>query len=394
MCSLEDLCSRSTSAFITTLPAAPQDQPPPRINDVTDANISLSWEEPRKTNGKIQRFEIELQRVCPHPHQPFDQKCSPDVPYIAYSGSGQQKNISHLRPYMRYKIRVVSINLHGRTSSQWISVITKKKNPLYKEMISVRSNVTKISVDWSESFQLNSILIRFDLYDREVKIYSGVENFFYIRRTAYMIYQLKVEVITNTGSAQTPIFNYDPRSSKLWIVDKESHDQIEGSSTVDVVTTLTERPFYEHLWFVAICSATVIVIAFTALALVFRRNKNEDHKPRVPLKISSSNLRKDQQFDSLPPYSPTIDSFAYREFLSHLTDDEETNVKKRYRTNTLDLSAPYNTTDWLSTSSNLPITQSNQDQATKKFVRARLIKRRNHLLSSVSSRVDGPHTLI
>ena len=142
------------------------------------------------------------------------------------------------------------------------------------------------------------------------------------------VYQLKVEVITNTGSAQTPIFNYDPRcknpsffhslfhhfylASKLWIVDKESHDQIEGSSTVDVVTTLTERPFYEHLWFVAICSATVIVIAFTALALVFRRNKNEDHKPRVPLKISSSNLRKDQQFDSLPPYSPTIDSFAYR----------------------------------------------------------------------------------
>ena len=55
MCTLDTLCTRGPSAVVTTSPAPPYGQEPPRVDDVTGTNISLSWDEPLQTNGEMRR---------------------------------------------------------------------------------------------------------------------------------------------------------------------------------------------------------------------------------------------------------------------------------------------------------------------------------------------------
>ncbi|XP_076812806.1 usherin-like isoform X3 [Clavelina lepadiformis] len=306
MCTLESLCTLGAPAYVTTLPAPPDGQEPPRVLEVNSRNLTLSWNLPQRTNGKILRYEVQLRHACPSPHQPFPQECALGAALVAYSGKGNLKVVDDLLPYTRYAFRVTSYNEYGSSESEWETAITGREEPTYVAPFKATNNISIINIRWPSSFVFNSVLERYELTDRRESIYKGFDPFHQLRRTGGEVHRFQVTAHTDTGIAKTQILVYDTTKggsgSSILLTDEED-PPLEGPEV-----SLAKAPFYRTTPFILALALGVMLVIFLILAVIIKRRASalSHQRQRSPMKappsVGRAPIGGDSMMHPLPPY--------------------------------------------------------------------------------------------
>uniref|UniRef100_A0A8C6X579 Usherin n=1 Tax=Naja naja TaxID=35670 RepID=A0A8C6X579_NAJNA len=208
-CTCFNCCSQGPMAQITTQPAPPSQQPSPHIQSLTSRNASFLWDAPQEPNGIVRRYELHMYTSCLPWLLPIERVCKPGPIEVRYSGNNRHSSVSDLQPYTAYKLRVVSYNSVGSTTSEWITFTTEKEVPLYNSPFIIIGNLSTIFLDWSHTFLLNGLLKEYVLMEGGQHIYSGFDTRLYLPRTSDKIYLFQVTCITDEGSAVTPVIKYN-----------------------------------------------------------------------------------------------------------------------------------------------------------------------------------------
>ncbi|MEE6473903.1 hypothetical protein FKM82_010212 [Ascaphus truei] len=248
VCTCMKCCRRGHVVQLTTQPAPPSHQAPPRKTYITSRAASFHWDKPRSPNGIIQSYEVHMQTTCTQPMQIVVTSCAPGSPEVKYTGKEESCNVTDLQPYTNYSLRVVSYNSVGSTASDWISFITQKEKPVYKANFHVTSNLTAIFLDWSLSFLLNGHLKEYVLTDRGQRLYSGFDSNVYIQRT----------------TAKTPVHPFPSAKNG---------------------TEARGKTFYTELWFIILMAflGLLLLAVFLSLLLQKKLSKQPYVRERPPL---------------------------------------------------------------------------------------------------------------
>ncbi|XP_060102758.1 usherin [Heteronotia binoei] len=278
-CTCFNCCSKGPVAELTTQPAPPSQQPPPYVHCVTSRNASFKWDTPQEPNGIVRRYELHMYMSCPPHLQPIARTCKPGPIEVKYTGSGQSSNVSDLQPYTTYYLRVVSYNSVGSSTSEWISLVTKKEVPQYKAPFTVVSNLSTIYLDWSHTFLLNGQLKEYVLMEGRQRIYSGFDTWLYLPRTSDKTYLFQVSCTTDEGSAVTPVIKYNT-AMELGPVLTTPGEKEEA--------TKKQAVFYTELWFVALMAILGLILLAVFLSLILQRKISKqpyarERPPLVPL---------------------------------------------------------------------------------------------------------------
>ncbi|KAH0622701.1 hypothetical protein JD844_025231 [Phrynosoma platyrhinos] len=255
-CTCFNCCSKGPVAQVTTQPAPPSKQPPPYIHSMASRNASFQWDAPQEPNGIVRRYELHMHSSCPPPLQPIEKTCRPGPVEVKYTGNDQQFNVSDLQPYTTYKLRVVSYNSVGSTSSDWISFTTRKEVPQYKAPFIVVSNLSTIYLDWSHTFLLNGPLKEYVLMEGGQRIYSGFDTSLYLPRTSDKSQFETRPILT------TPEGNHEAEKK--------------------------EATFYTELWFVVLMAILGLILLAIFLSTILHRkiSKQPYARERPPLNPS------------------------------------------------------------------------------------------------------------
>ncbi|XP_042331708.1 LOW QUALITY PROTEIN: usherin [Sceloporus undulatus] len=278
-CTCFNCCSKGPVAQVTTQPAPPSHQPPPYIHSMTSRNASFQWDAPQEPNGIVRRYELHMYSSCPPPLQPTERTCKPGPVEVKYAGNDQKSNVSDLQPYTTYKLRVVSYNSVGSTSSDWISFMTTKEVPQYKAPFTVVSNLSTIYLDWSHTFLLNGPLKEYVLMEGGQRIYSGFDTSLYLPRTSDKTYLFQISCTTDEGSAITPVIKYNTAAGlgPILTTPGRNHEAEKKEAT-----------FYTELWFVVLMAILGLILLAIFLSAILHRKISKqpyarERPPLVPL---------------------------------------------------------------------------------------------------------------
>ncbi|XP_061670381.1 usherin isoform X4 [Syngnathoides biaculeatus] len=275
-CTCYQCCSLGPTVALHTLAAPPTRQPPPRPVALTSRSAQLTWFEPLEPNGIIESCELHRRTACPQPPQPVSQPCVTGPTDITFFGKRRSYNVTGLRPYSAYEIRVACFNNMGSAASNWTSVITLSEAPQYVSSLTVGSNLTVIWLDWTGSFSLNDYLREYTVTESRLRIYSGFHSYLHVPRTSQKTLSFRVTCTTESGSATTPTIRYSPASG-LGPVDPEDQSQ-EGVS-------VSAAPIYSELWFILLLALLGLFLLAILLGLLLQRTlrKNPSARDRPPL---------------------------------------------------------------------------------------------------------------
>ncbi|XP_013916323.1 PREDICTED: usherin-like [Thamnophis sirtalis] len=275
-CTCFNCCSQGPMAQVTTQPAPPTQQPFPHIENLTSRNASFLWEAPQEPNGIVRRYELHMYTSCLPWLLPIERVCKPGPIEVRYSGKNRHSSVSDLQPYTTYKLRVVSYNSVGSTTSEWITFTTEKEVPLYKSPFIIIGNLSTIFLDWSHTFLLNGLLKEYVLMEGGQCIYSGFDTRLYLPRTSDKIYLFQVTCITDEGSAITPVIKYNAATGFGPVLTTPGENN-KGNTK--------QAMFYTELWFVILMAILALILLAIFLSLILQRkiNKQLYSRERPPL---------------------------------------------------------------------------------------------------------------
>ncbi|XP_070813494.1 usherin [Pituophis catenifer annectens] len=275
-CTCFNCCSQGPMAQVTTQPAPPTQQPSPHIQNLTSRNASFLWDAPQEPNGIVRRYELHMYTFCLPWLLPIERVCKPGPIEVRYSGKNQHSSVSDLQPYTTYKLRVVSYNSVGSTTSEWITFTTEKEVPLYKSPFIIIGNLSTIFLDWSHTFLLNGLLKEYVLMEGGQRIYSGFDTRLYLPRTSDKIYLFQVTCITDEGSAVTPVIKYNAATGFGPVLTTPGENN-KGNTK--------QTMFYTELWFVILMAILALILLAIFLSLILQRkiNKQLYSRERPPL---------------------------------------------------------------------------------------------------------------
>ncbi|XP_068088985.1 usherin isoform X3 [Hyperolius riggenbachi] len=309
-CTCLSCCSSGPVAHLTTQPAPPSHQRPPRVTLTASRAVSLQWSQPRSPNGIIQRYEVHLQAICPPSSSMIGRTCTQGPVEVLCSGTEEACDIAYLQPFTTYSMRVTSYNSEGSTSSEWINCTTLKEKPEYKAVFYVLSNITTIFVDWSLSFQLNGQLKEFVLTERGQRLYSGFDTSVHIPKTMDKTFYFQVKCVTDMGSVSTPIVKYN---SATGLAPAQPFPNTKNGTEVRI------NAIYMELWFIILMALLGLLLLAIFLSLVLKRKLAKEPYPRerpplVPIqqRLTPSNYSRHETYtklsDSQPPALPCSDT--------------------------------------------------------------------------------------
>ncbi|KAM6459617.1 usherin [Liasis olivaceus] len=275
-CTCFNCCSQGPMAQVTTQPAPPTQQPSPHVQSLTSRNASVLWDAPLEPNGIVRRYELHMYTSCLPWLLPIERVCKPGPIEVRYSGKNQHSSVSDLQPYTTYKLRVVSYNSVGSTTSEWITVTTEKEVPQYKSPFIIIGNLSTIFLDWSHTFLLNGLLKEYVLMEGGQHIYSGFDTRLYLPRTSDKTYLFQVTCITDEGSAVTPVIKYNTAIGFGPILTTPGENN-KGNPK--------QAMFYTELWFVVLMAILALILLAIFLSLILQRkiNKQLCARERPPL---------------------------------------------------------------------------------------------------------------
>ncbi|XP_041469805.1 usherin-like [Lytechinus variegatus] len=286
-------CTTSDAVTVTTIQMAPSGLDSPVVLQTDSTWIQLSWDYPTNTNGIITKFQLLFRSGCPLTTQPFEQTC----PFEDYSSIDKDlaliHNVTGLRPYTRYEFVVVAFNDAGRVESSPVQESTLSALPVFvsssKPSISSNTNNSLITVNWAQSFVLNSMLREYILVENGDTVYSGIATTV-TRPLKDTEYEFIVSCVTSTGSVSYPTIIYQPPST--------------GGPQPDAQTQ-----WYSSVWFIAIMVLLGVVIIFILIAIVLSRTGTRkpyarERTPLPPRQRKAHNFT----FSSMLPRYPESES--------------------------------------------------------------------------------------
>ncbi|XP_063040160.1 usherin [Engraulis encrasicolus] len=317
-------CSRGPISKLRTQPSAPAQQPPPRPVSLTSRSALVEWDQPLQPNGVIESCELHVRSSCPQPLQPMPVECRRGPVETRFYGRGQSYNVTSLRPYAAYDLRVVSTNSMGSTTSPWLTITTLKEAPQYLEAFVIQSNLTVVYVDWSDSFSLNGPLREYKLTESENLLYTGLQNALYIPRTSDKTFSFQVTCTTDSGSVISPIIRYNSATGVCPIAPTEGgktglHGGVSG--------------LYSELWFLVLMGLLGLLLLAVCIGLLLRRalKKNaftRERPPLVPLQKRSQHYPASDayMFDSVLETIDSSTSVTLKGFIMHTEGFVDTKI--------------------------------------------------------------------
>ncbi|XP_072555094.1 usherin isoform X5 [Paramormyrops kingsleyae] len=284
VCTCLQCCSQGPPRELITQPAAPAQQLPPRTLAINSRSTLVEWDEPLSPNGVIESCEVHSRTSCPQPFQPVPSPCSPGTWEISYFGRGWSFNVTGLRPYTSYDVRVVCYNNVGSTASKWTSFTTLKEPPQYLAPFLVTSNLTTMFLDWGSSFALHGLLRDFVLMENGLRIYSGFHSSLHIPRTSDKTSFFQVTCNTDTGSASSPLVTYNTATGVA---------PMEPTPVGKTGTPDSRLNFHTEIWFIILMVVLCLLLLALLLGLLLQRALSKppfvrERPPLLPLQKRSS----------------------------------------------------------------------------------------------------------
>ncbi|KAK9412020.1 usherin [Crotalus adamanteus] len=338
-CTCFNCCSQGPMAQVTTQPAAPTQQPSPHIQNLTSRNASFLWDAPQEPNGIVRRYELHMYTSCLPWLLPIDRICKPGPIEVRYSGKNRHSSVSDLQPYTTYKLKVVSYNSAGSTTSEWITFTTEKEVvekgrnrteqevPQYKSPFIIIGNLSTIFLDWSHTFLLNGLLKEYVLMEGGQHIYSGFDTRLYLPRTSDKIYLFQVICITDQGSAETPVIKYNAAIGFGPVLTTPGENN-KGNTK--------QAMFYTELWFMILMAILALILLAIFLSLILQRkiNKQLYSRERPPLasvqkRMSPMNVYSQGEthmFERVADTSESSCSITLKSYTMHLEGLADTKI--------------------------------------------------------------------
>ncbi|XP_019935888.2 usherin isoform X2 [Paralichthys olivaceus] len=160
-------CTSTPPLSFLTASAPPQNQPPPRVTATGPHTLQASWEPPSQPNGVITRFEVflrgpmETQNLSSTPVENkvfsssgwLDPSVSPELTNrSALSPPESSAIVAGLEAFSTYQMKVESINVAGRVTSEWTTSRTMEGVPELMSPPQVAAlSSTSLNVSWSTS---------------------------------------------------------------------------------------------------------------------------------------------------------------------------------------------------------------------------------------------------
>jgi len=245
----------------------------PRPVEINATTIVLEWDEPGKPNGVIQRYEVL-----------YHESCAVSCP-TAMPDSGINVQLSRryvvrdLKPYSMYNFRIRVYNTRHSSMSDIQAVQTQASAPTTRG-IKPRVNVTgfRVSVDWSDCFELNGPLDTYELLENGLLIYDG-------QQTRRDLGTRNVGEYTYVAQATTTF-----QGHRFTVVAPPSVPVTVQGEVVPATPAprAASDEWYRSAWFIAVMALVAIIILFILLALCLLRTSGSrtvyvrDREPLPP----------------------------------------------------------------------------------------------------------------
>ncbi|XP_053568734.1 usherin [Bombina bombina] len=163
-CTVEG-CLQSKPVTVITAQAPPVFQEPPVMINTSSSEIHLQWAAPLHANGIIIRYELYMRSIT----QSDDNPIQSEKRVFQASGwlnpqpvvESQNENalmppptntvVTNLEPNTKYEFCVVSVNMAGSISSEWITMKTEESEPVFMPPPSVFPlSSTSLNVSWEK----------------------------------------------------------------------------------------------------------------------------------------------------------------------------------------------------------------------------------------------------
>ncbi|OCT77585.1 hypothetical protein XELAEV_18028675mg, partial [Xenopus laevis] len=239
VCTCLKCCSRGPMVQLTTNPAPPSHQRPPRITHTTSRSASFEWKEPESPNGIIEGYEVYMQTLCPAQVG----TCIRGAPEVKCRGIEKECNVTDLQPYTHYSVHVISHNAIGSRASEWIGCVTHKENPTFTR----------------------------NVYVSRQSLYSGFDSSVYLQRNMDNTLFFEVTCTTDVGTVSSPIIKF---KSATGVAPSQPFPSAKNG------TEARGKTFYTELWFIILMALLVLLLLAIFLSLVLRKKINKQPYPR------------------------------------------------------------------------------------------------------------------
>ncbi|XP_014832285.1 PREDICTED: usherin-like isoform X1 [Poecilia mexicana] len=165
-------CSVSgASQYFQTLPAPSEGVPAPHLYSDTPTSVLLSWGAPERSNGPLERWEIE-RRVAGTKQVSTVGRLLPVSPPLSFLDSS-----SALSPWTAYQYRLVLHNQAGKAAGPWVSVKTRPSRPAGLSPPGVKVlGSESLQVTWSPPLIPNGEIHGYEIRLPEPRIFHNTSN--------------------------------------------------------------------------------------------------------------------------------------------------------------------------------------------------------------------------
>lgn len=217
-------CARSLWQSFYTAEVAPQGQPAPSVASPNSTAVSIHWQEPLNSFGRILSYSVLRQS-----YGRMQKRSTSELLVIFTTTDTDRQEYEYTdntaKPFTRYGYLVRTTNAIGSTDSPWQTVETLQAAPdsVSPPKVSIiDGQFNQLLIQWSEPEQPNGVIISYQLRrNSSVAIGFGVNDTKqYVDREllAYTVYSYTMTVCTGGGcTSSLPTVIRTPETAPLFV---------------------------------------------------------------------------------------------------------------------------------------------------------------------------------
>ncbi|KAM4602923.1 usherin [Polymixia lowei] len=162
-------CTRTPPQRVTTAPAPPAAQPPPRPLSIGPDRVSLAWDPPSQPNGPIDEYFL-LGRSLEEGGRGRSNEEDIDRGKVLFREASPEEahslsyTVTGLRPWTQYQFSIRAHNPAGHTLSPWVTVTTRQAPPrglAAPTVVHLERRPSELLVSWTPPLETNGVLLSY-----------------------------------------------------------------------------------------------------------------------------------------------------------------------------------------------------------------------------------------